>query len=248
MRGDAGGRLGVRSGLRRGGPLAALAALLTALGCVAPGGGDPAGGTEDPARALYRRGAERLEAGRFRRALPPLRAAARRARGAWRLDVLHDRGVAAARAAEGAPSGPEAAALLREARESFRAVLRSQPDARDARWNLEVVERRLAGRTPDAAGSRGGAPSPRRRRSAGRGDRRRSAAGSGSAGAAPGGGPAPGGAADGSGREGRLRLSVPAPGAPAIDRYDVDSLLARMERLERETRRRLRPEGGGRDR
>lgn len=108
-----------------------------------------ASGSQDP-RSWYDLGAALLLAGDWEGALEPLQRVLATARSGDVVEsASYNLGVAQGVGGRPSASGPEApasemrrAALLR-ARDAFRRVLRSDPAAADARWNLEIVERWL---------------------------------------------------------------------------------------------------------
>jgi Ca-activated chloride channel family protein len=106
-------------------------------------------------------GAALLHSGDWEGATPPLRQALETSEPEMREDATYD--LALAYAVSGHPEAPAGASeadtddggtprdRLVRARDGFRAVLRENPHAEDARWNLELVQRWL-----DSDGSGGG--------------------------------------------------------------------------------------------
>lgn len=123
---------------------------------------------EGDLRAWYDLGAALLLSGDWEGAVEPLE---RVAAGAGNPEIdqsaMYNLGVAngiGARPREGqranGPEGEELRAGLTRARDAFRRVLRANPEAEDARWNLEVVNRwleRMGGSSGGPSGGGGGA-------------------------------------------------------------------------------------------
>lgn len=109
-------------------------------------------------------GAALLHAGDWEGATPPLRQALESSEPEMREDAAYD--LALAYAVSGHPESPSGARAagaedqgtprdrLVRARDGFRAVLRDNPEAEDARWNLELVQRWLD--SDDSGGGSGG--------------------------------------------------------------------------------------------
>lgn len=127
---------------------------------------------EDRPRDWLALGAALLATGDWEGATAPLRRALESDAPEVREDAAYDLALAFAvsgrpEAGEGGPSGPAAGAegpeavreRLLQARDGFRAVLRSDPGAEDARWNLELVDRwlRRESRGGGGGGGQGGA-------------------------------------------------------------------------------------------
>jgi tetratricopeptide (TPR) repeat protein len=128
------------------------------------------------ARDQYNLGAVLLLAGDWTDAVEPLQRSVEGGDDDLRDDARYNLGVLDAVAARpdaagwrlGVPSDPaddataldlsdeEARERLLRAREYLRSVLRSAPDAADARWNLELIERWLREDEPPAGGGGGG--------------------------------------------------------------------------------------------
>ncbi len=112
-------------------------------------------------------GAALLAGGDWEGATGPLRRALEAEDPGVREDAAYD--LALAHAVPGRPPGPgedpgdrapdradEVRQQLLQARDGFRAVLRANPEAEDARWNLELVDRWL--RREESGGGGGGGP------------------------------------------------------------------------------------------
>ena len=124
------------------------------------------------ARDQYNFGAALLLAGRWGDAVEPLQRSVEGGDEALRDDARYNLGVLDAVSARpdaagwrlDAPEGTPAIELEEEeardrllrAREYLRSVLRSEPAAEDARWNLELIERWLKEDEPPAGGGGGG--------------------------------------------------------------------------------------------
>lgn len=119
-------------------------------------------------RAWYDLGAALLLSGDWEGAVEPLeRVAAGAGNPEIEQSAMYNLGVAngiGARPREGqradGPQAEEIRAGLTKARDAFRRVLRANPEAEDARWNLEVVNRwlqRMGGSSGGPSGGGGGA-------------------------------------------------------------------------------------------
>lgn len=92
----------------------------------------------------FHQGTRQLQQGEFSAAREALKRAAAGAEGKLEEDARYNLGLAFARPVEAKQEKPEERGeLLQQAREAFRAVLRRSPDSKDARWNLELVDRWL---------------------------------------------------------------------------------------------------------